>query len=508
MTQELLLKKFKCTAEQLPLEPVVVKMAWATGSATAKSLLPVDAYRFEIVDKAPPVEGEGEELSAKPSFKRARIEKPVPARSRDVSTVSVVPICDPRKTLLLPPEDRHWQVPQTITGEWEMREFVHFRLHPDVDSSATRLAAFDVDDTIIETVSGRTSHTSVTDWKFRDDGVLPKLRELIQQGFQVVFMSNQMPIYKNEVAAEVLHAKIDAVIRETGLPIDYFCSVGPSIYRKPGMGMFQLAMMRYPAADLAQSFFVGDAAGRPKSQQRSKDFSDSDYCMALNLGIPFYTPEAFFCGDRADLHVLLPTPNQNRRLSRVAESLVQNSAVDKFRQRCEAIAAEVPTAPEIVLIVAPAACGKTTLSKCFPALHYTRVNQDELKTRDKCLAQARALIVAQRSVVVDNTNVRGDIRAEWVALAHELKVSIRCIVLRTPKPVALLLAKLRLYHPHTPPVDRREVERVVINEQFENFDQYEVEVGEGFHRVDKLDWAPQLHAADPVSSFLFDSYLP
>lgn len=40
--------------------------------------------------------------------------------------------------------------------------------------------------------------------------------------------------------------------------------------------------------DKTLSFFVGDAAGRPR------DHNDSDRKWALNVGIPFFTPEVMF----------------------------------------------------------------------------------------------------------------------------------------------------------------------------------------------------------------------
>jgi bifunctional polynucleotide phosphatase/kinase len=39
-------------------------------------------------------------------------------------------------------------------------------------------------------------------------------------------------------------------------------------------------------ADKAQSFFIGDAAGR------AGDFAATDRKWALNVGVPFFTPEA------------------------------------------------------------------------------------------------------------------------------------------------------------------------------------------------------------------------
>lgn len=48
--------------------------------------------------------------------------------------------------------------------------------------------------------------------------------------------------------------------------------------------------------DKANSFYVGDAAGRPKNWApgKKKDHSSADRLMALNLGIKFETPEEHF----------------------------------------------------------------------------------------------------------------------------------------------------------------------------------------------------------------------
>ena len=52
----------------------------------------------------------------------------------------------------------------------------------------------------------------------------------------------------------------------------------------------------FPGCDISmkESFYCGDAAGRPKTETRPKDFSDSDIKFAANVGLKFLTPEELF----------------------------------------------------------------------------------------------------------------------------------------------------------------------------------------------------------------------
>ena len=60
-------------------------------------------------------------------------------------------------------------------------------------------------------------------------------------------------------------------------------------------------------------------------------------------------------------------------------------------------------------------------------LGYERVNQDILKTRDKCMKVATQFVEDKKSVVVDNTNADIETRAAWIALAKRLKVPVRLV---------------------------------------------------------------------------------
>mmetsp|Transcript_73215 Transcript_73215/g.172061 ORF Transcript_73215/g.172061 Transcript_73215/m.172061 type:complete len:83 (+) Transcript_73215:756-1004(+) len=80
-----------------------------------------------------------------------------------------------------------------------------------------------------------------------------------------------------------------------GLPFQIFVATTktsePDWFRKPCIGMWEYMRDNCNGGqelDLAQSFFVGDAAGRPK------DHGNSDREFAAQIGIRFYTETEFF----------------------------------------------------------------------------------------------------------------------------------------------------------------------------------------------------------------------
>ena len=172
---------------------------------------------------------------------------------------------------------------------------------PDAQN-ASRIAAFDIDGTIIRTKSGRTFSTGRSDWEFFDECVPKKLKELHDAGTKIVFVTNQAGMEKGKASPTELQGKFEDIINAVGAPIQVFVCPGNNHYRKPSIEMWKFMETNCNDGveiDLKESIFVGDAAGRPKGwdKGKSKDFSSSDRMFAANVGIKFATPEAFFLGN-------------------------------------------------------------------------------------------------------------------------------------------------------------------------------------------------------------------
>ena len=95
--------------------------------------------------------------------------------------------------------------------------------------------------------------------------------------------------------------RLEGFAKAAGVPLTVLCATAKDEYRKPGArcwSHFVGALNGGVDVDLARSFYVGDAAGRPGTAGRQKDFSDSDKAFAAAVGIRFYTETEFFNAER------------------------------------------------------------------------------------------------------------------------------------------------------------------------------------------------------------------
>lgn len=132
--------------------------------------------------------------------------------------------------------------------------------------------------------------------------------------------------------------------------------------------------------------------------------------FAANLGIDFKTPEEFFLQESP--HSFLRDFDPSTHLN----ALDADPTVEK------------KNVLDIVLFCGSPGSGKSTFYwKYLQPLGYQRVNQDTLKTREKCLKIASNYLAEGISVAIDNTNANREVRAVWVQLAQKFQVPIRCV---------------------------------------------------------------------------------
>ncbi|TWU78434.1 hypothetical protein ED733_008847 [Metarhizium rileyi] len=310
-----------------------------------------------------------------------------------------------------------------------------------------KIAAFDLDSTLITTSSGKKHAGDATDWKWWHPHVPGVLRELHEQNnYQIIILSNQggitlhfSPSYKGPKSSiqkrqNEFKQKCSAILNNLDIPTTVYAATEKDMYRKPNIGMWKEACEDYDIleddVDLENSFFVGDAGGRVASLGRSgddgvvavaKDFSCSDRNFAHNVGIAYKTPEEYFLGEK---------PREFSRDFDLAKfpfeetSSLPQSAGTAFERKNE---------KDVVLFCGPPGAGKSTFFwKHLKPLGYERVNQDTLKSREKCRQAAKELLSQGRSIVIDNTNADPETRALWVEVATAANVPIRCVWFKTP----------------------------------------------------------------------------
>ena len=183
---------------------------------------------------------------------------------------------------------------------------------PQVPGEKVKVAAFDLDGTLITTKSGVKFSKGPTDWKWWGNStkVPEAISKLYNSGYLIVIFTNQGAVVVNNNSKSYgnLKTKLNLVYAELSKfnvkSVYVYASPkkplkGPTsseeqhkLMRKPEIGMWQdlesVLTDQGKAIDYKQSFFVGDAAGR------KQDFLDSDLKFAENAKIDFKTPEEFF----------------------------------------------------------------------------------------------------------------------------------------------------------------------------------------------------------------------
>ncbi|XP_059622603.1 uncharacterized protein F21D5.5 [Phlebotomus argentipes] len=286
--------------------------------------------------------------------------------------------------------------------------------------SSAKIASYDIDGTIIKTKSGNVFPKNIDDWQLAFAEVPGKLKKFHTEGFKIVFFTNQAAISKKKLRIEDFTGKVKRIVAKINVPVQVFIATGSGIYRKPMIGMWRTLEEKFNDGiriDMQESFFVGDAAGRPAAAGRKKDHSCSDRLMAVNLSLTFSTPEEHFLGSKA---VSWTRPEFDPKVS-TAKNLLEPS--DAKLQRDE---------QEIIVMCGSPGSGKSSFVKSnFKGTKYEIVSRDKLGTWQKCVSAAQGVLQRGKSVVVDNTNPDIESRKRYSELAKQCKCRCRCFLMNT-----------------------------------------------------------------------------
>ncbi|XP_061383806.1 uncharacterized protein F21D5.5 [Danaus plexippus] len=300
--------------------------------------------------------------------------------------------------------------------------------------SSSRIAAFDMDGTLIKTKSGKVHPVDVNDWQIAMPQVPQKLSDKFEEGYKIVILSNQSPIGSGRVRIDDFKKKIEGLVQKLNVPVQVYLATGKGIYRKPMTGMWKILSEKYNddiLIDMDNSFYCGDAAGRAANWApgRKKDHSMADILLAENLGLKFYTPEQFFLG-----HSIANVPMSK------PEFIPKEVTAEPFNEDL------ISDEKELLVLVGYPGSGKSFIAKLIEqksGSRYVTVCRDVLGTWQKCASEASKLLKQGKSVIVDSTNPDTESRSRWTSIAKNLNVQCRCARMMTTKAHSLHNNKFR-----------------------------------------------------------------
>ena len=96
-----------------------------------------------------------------------------------------------------------------------------------------KIAAFDMDGTIITTKSGRVFPVDYKDWRLLyENRTIEKLETLLGEGYKIVFITNQAGLASGKLKLDDFKTKVESIVTKLNkgstqtlsLPIQLFCS--------------------------------------------------------------------------------------------------------------------------------------------------------------------------------------------------------------------------------------------------------------------------------------------
>ena len=347
-----------------------------------------------------------------------------------------------------------------------------------------KLLSFDLDDTITSFEKKKSGKSKSPDkdkempysFTFDINKVKSKLDEYQKKDYIFAIFSNQNGIALGHIKESEFKNKIDKIFtQELKYPFVIICAKEKDYYRKPCVGMLEIFKKNFNdnlELDLNECIYVGDAAGRKKSKvYKRNDFSDSDHKFAINCQFKFFTPEEFFLNEKSDYPKIVNKLHD-----------YDNNNNDHIKYDLS------PNSKEVIVLIGSPGSGKSTFTENYLVPKgYIRINQDNLKSKEKVLKCLSKNIGEGKKIVIDSTNPQKNTRSEYIKICKENNYPIRAFVFQVSKELAMHLNNLRAINKKRQHYSGH-VNNIPIHAFFKNYQ--EPEISEGFKEIVKVNFIP------------------
>ncbi|KAI0886601.1 PNK3P-domain-containing protein [Annulohypoxylon maeteangense] len=288
-----------------------------------------------------------------------------------------------------------------------------------------KVAAIDLNKTLIMSKSGTLHGNDETDWRWWDDSIPAKLQALALKKYTIIITSNQgrLTEFDGSEAPEAapFKRKMEFIMRDLKIPVTLLVACANDIYRKPRPGLWSIIPKvtgnEGCVIDKAQSFVVGDAAGR------ENDFSDSDVHWAMNAGVPFYTPEVFFLGKDPEPLGHKFHPEWYLNTNKEEEDLVNMVHFSSLSM--------------IILIGLPGAGKSTFYRRVLQDRGFTRRDARSYDSRESFVHAVDEAMTQGIPVVIDDLNIDIESRTTWISMAAKHGISADAFCFMSPTNLCL-----------------------------------------------------------------------
>jgi bifunctional polynucleotide phosphatase/kinase len=343
-----------------------------------------------------------------------------------------------------------------------------------------KIAAFDLDDTIIKFKRGHYGNNGNNDIELIHPNILSKLNNLFENNYIITIFTNQSgygnnPKFNKKIwrsKVKKLFSYIVTTLNLNSFNIQIYVAIDYDIYRKPNIGLWYLFLLKnefdLTGANInkgnmcnnnhlintdmitkfikySDSFYCGDSAGRYGSstfrKEKKKDFSDVDYKFSINIGLKFLTPEEFILDE-------LPVERNIWSFDPInfLEKYKHNSLLKNFKFQ------SVKNGElEIIIMMGYPASGKNTfINNYLP--NYIEISRDICGSQSKCLKLFETNLKKGKCIVVNNTNPDIKSRESYINIVNKYNnannapdriYNIRCCWMQTSLEIAKHLNNVR-----------------------------------------------------------------